>query len=86
MICGKKIEPQKHLIIFDEVQECPDALNCLKYFYENANEYHVISAGTLLAQPQSYPVGKVNVLNKSFIKTAKCGRLYVNMAIAKLYI
>ncbi len=67
MIRGKKIEPKRHLIIFDEVQECPDALNSLKYFYENANEYHVISAGsllgTLLAQPKSYPVGKVNVLN-----------------------
>ncbi len=67
MISGKKIEPGKHLIIFDEVQECPDALNCLKYFYENANEYHVISAGsllgTLLAHPKSYPVGKVNVMN-----------------------
>lgn len=40
---------------FDEVQECPDALNFLKYFYENVNEYYVISAGsllgTLLAQP-----------------------------------
>jgi len=67
MICGKKIEPEKHLIIFDEIQECPDALNSLKYFYENANEYHIISAGsllgTLLAQPKSYPVGKVNILN-----------------------
>ena len=67
MIRGRKIEPEKHLIIFDEVQECPEALNCLKYFYENANEYHVISAGsllgTLLAQPKSYPVGKVNILN-----------------------
>lgn len=67
MILGKKIEPQKHLIIFDEAQECPDALNSLKYFYENANEYHVMAAGsllgTLLAQPKSYPVGKVNVMN-----------------------
>lgn len=69
MIKGKKILPQKHLIIFDEVQECPDALNSLKYFCENANEYHVVSAGsllgTLLAQPKSYPVGKVNLLNIS---------------------
>lgn len=67
MIRGKKIEPEKHLVIFDEVQECPDALNSLKYFYENANTYHIISAGsllgTLLAQPKSYPVGKVNVMN-----------------------
>ncbi len=67
MIKGKKIEPEKHLLIFDEIQECPEALNTLKYFYEKANEYHVISAGsllgTLLAQPKSYPVGKVNILN-----------------------
>ena len=67
MIKGKKIEPQKHLIIFDEVQECPEALNSLKYFCEKAREYHIISAGsllgTLLAQPKSYPVGKVNVMH-----------------------
>lgn len=69
LIKGKKILPQKHLIIFDEVQECSAALNSLKYFCENANEYHIISAGsllgTLLAQPKSYPVGKVNLLNIS---------------------
>lgn len=63
MIRGKKIEPQKHLIIFDEVQECPEALNSLKYFLEKAGDYHIISAGTLLAQPKSYLVGKVNVMN-----------------------
>lgn len=67
MIRGKKIEPGKHLIILDEIQECPEALNSLKYFYEKANEYHIISAGsllgTLLAQPKSYPVGKVNIMN-----------------------
>lgn len=55
------------LIIFDEIQECPEALNTLKYFKENANEYHVIAAGsllgTLLAQPKSYPVGMVNLLD-----------------------
>lgn len=66
LIVEGKIEPEKHLIIFDEVQECPEALNTLKYFYEKANEYHVIAAGsllgTLLAQPKSYPVGKVNIL------------------------
>lgn len=67
LIKGKKILPGKHLIIFDEVQECSAALNSLKYFCENANEYHIISAGsllgTLLAQPKSYPVGKVNLLD-----------------------
>lgn len=67
MICGEKIEPAKTLIIFDEIQECPEALNALKYFKEKANEYHVIAAGsllgTLLAQPKSYPVGMVNLLD-----------------------
>ncbi len=69
LIKGKKILPEKHLIIFDEVQECSEALNSLKYFCEKANEYHIISAGsllgTLLAKPKSYPVGKVNLLNVS---------------------
>lgn len=67
LLKGKKIEPGRHLIIFDEIQECPEALNSLKYFCEKAGEYHIISAGsllgTLLAQPKSYPVGKVNIIN-----------------------
>ena len=67
MIAGEKILPEKTLIIFDEIQECPEALNTLKYFKEKANEYHVIAAGsllgTLLAQPKSYPVGMVNLLD-----------------------
>lgn len=69
LIAGVKILPIETLIIFDEIQECPDALNTLKYFKETANEYHVIAAGsllgTLLAQPKSYPVGMVNLLNIS---------------------
>ena len=64
---GQTIHPEKTLIIFDEIQECPEALNSLKYFKEKANEYHVIAAGsllgTLLAQPKSYPVGMVNLLD-----------------------
>lgn len=67
LICGKQIQPEKTLIIFDEIQECPEALNALKYFKEKANEYHVIAAGsllgTLLAKPKSYPVGMVNLLD-----------------------
>ena len=67
LISGSKILPRDTLIIFDEVQECPAALNSLKYFKEKANEYHVIAAGsllgTLLAQPKSYPVGMVNLLD-----------------------
>lgn len=67
MISDEKIEPEKTLIIFDEIQECPEALNTLKYFKEKANEYHLITAGsllgTLLAKPKSYPVGMVNLLD-----------------------
>ena len=67
MISGQKIIPVETLIILDEIQECPEALNTLKYFKEKANEYHVITAGsllgTLLAKPKSYPVGMVNLLH-----------------------
>jgi predicted AAA+ superfamily ATPase len=67
LIAGEKILPEKTLIIFDEIQECPEALNTLKYFREKASTYHVIAAGsllgTLLAQPKSYPVGMVNLLD-----------------------
>lgn len=67
MIAGEKILPGETLIIFDEIQECPEALNALKYFKEKANDYHVIAAGsllgTLLVKPKSYPVGMVNLLN-----------------------
>lgn len=66
LISGKKIDPGRTLILMDEIQECPAALGSLKYFCEGAREYHLIAAGsllgTLLAQPQSYPVGKVNLL------------------------
>ncbi len=67
LLSGQKITPHETLVIFDEIQECPAALNALKYFREKANEYHVITAGsllgTLLAQPKSFPVGQVNLLD-----------------------
>lgn len=67
MIAGEKILPGETLLIFDEIQECPEALNTLKYFREKANDYHVIAAGSLLgtflAKPKSYPVGMVNLLD-----------------------
>ena len=67
MISGEPIKPGNTLIILDEIQECPEALNSLKYFKERANEYHIVVAGsllgTLLAQPKSYPVGMVQILN-----------------------
>lgn len=65
-IYGKAILPEKTLIIFDEIQECHDALNSLKYFQEEANEYHIACAGSLLGirlSHTSFPVGKVEFLN-----------------------
>ena len=61
----KVIEPENTLIIFDEIQECPEALASLKYFCEKRNEYHVASAGSLLGVKltTSFPVGKVNFLD-----------------------
>ncbi|MDR3119788.1 MAG: ATP-binding protein [Clostridiales bacterium] len=62
----KAIIPGKTLIIFDEIQFCNRALTSLKYFCENAPEYHVICAGSLLgialSKPLSFPVGKVDFL------------------------
>ena len=65
-VYGKAIIPGKTLIIFDEIQECPNALNALKYFEEEAKEYHIISAGSLLGirlSHTSFPVGKVDFLD-----------------------
>ncbi|WP_206811300.1 ATP-binding protein [Paradesulfitobacterium ferrireducens] len=64
---GVTIEAENTLIIFDEVQEVPRALTSLKYFYENAPEYHVLAAGSLLGVAlhpgTSFPVGKVDFLD-----------------------
>ena len=61
------ILPHDTLIIFDEIQACSEALNSLKYFHENANDYHLVSAGSLLGiklnKLKSFPVGKVNFLD-----------------------
>jgi predicted AAA+ superfamily ATPase len=66
LLSGQSIVPGRTLIVFDEIQECPEALNALKYFHEKANTYHIIAAGsllgTLLSKPKSYPVGQVNLL------------------------
>ena len=63
---GQTITPEKTLIIFDEVQDCPKVINSMKYFCENAPEYHIACAGSLLgialAKPSSFPVGKVNFM------------------------
>lgn len=66
LYAGKKIDPDSTLLIFDEVQEVPRALSSLKYFYENAPQYHIICAGSLLGialhEGTSFPVGKVDFL------------------------
>jgi len=66
LYAGRKINPENTLLIFDEVQEVPKALSSLKYFYENAPQYHIVCAGSLLGialhQGTSFPVGKVDFL------------------------
>lgn len=76
---SQPIEPHKTLIIFDEIQQCNRALNCLKYFCENTPEYHIIAAGSLLgvsmSKGESFPVGKVEFLKMypiSFSEFLKC--------------
>lgn len=63
---NQKVLPEKTLVIFDEIQDCPNVINSLKYFCENAPQYHIACAGSLLgialAKPSSFPVGKVNFI------------------------
>lgn len=67
ILSNQQIEPEKTLLVFDEVQDCPEVIQSLKYFCENAPEYSVCCAGSLLgitlAKPASFPVGKVNFLS-----------------------
>lgn len=64
---GRKINPDNSLLIFDEIQEVPRALSSLKYFYEDAPQYNIVCAGSLLGIAMhggtSFPVGKVDFLN-----------------------
>ena len=64
---GVNIEPENTLIILDEIQETPKALKALKYFCENARQYHIVSAGSLLGvaihEGTSFPVGKVDFMD-----------------------
>jgi hypothetical protein len=81
LYCSVPIVAGKTLIIFDEIQECEEALNALKYFCEDAPQYHVIAAGSLLGvavkrKRMAVPVGKVNVMRmypitfKEFLRAA----------------
>ena len=84
LYAGHKIDPDNTLLIFDEVQEVPRALSSLKYFYENAPQYHIVCAGSLLGialhQGTSFPVGKVDFLKlhplsfKEFLMATDKGR------------
>ena len=71
ILSGKSLLPQKTLIIFDEIQASPEALNSLKYFCEEKSEYAIVAAGSLLGITLSaqvgFPVGKVN-----FLELAPC--------------
>lgn len=64
---GADIVPGETLIILDEIQECEAAITSLKYFQENANQYHIVAAGSLLGvatnKKRSFPVGKVDFLD-----------------------
>jgi len=64
---GIQIHPENTLLVFDEIQEAEGGLTSLKYFYENAPEYHVIAAGSLLGvalhSTKSFPVGKVDFMD-----------------------
>lgn len=67
LYAGRKINPNRTLLIFDEVQEVPRALSSLKYLYEDSPQYHIVCAGSLLGialhEGTSFPVGKVDFLS-----------------------
>lgn len=78
--CGKTIQSGTTLVMFDEIQECGRAITAMKYFCENAQEYHIVCAGSLLGialQKQlSFPVGKVDFLTlhpMSFLEYLRAG-------------
>lgn len=66
IVAGFIIKPEDTLIIFDEIQACPEAITALKYFQENSPEYSIFAAGSLLGvaihQGVSFPVGKVEFM------------------------
>lgn len=86
MMAGRAISPATTLIIFDEIQECNEALNSLKYFCEDAPEYSIVCAGSLLGVAlnragASFPVGKVDFMNLYPVSFAE----YLRAADEQLY-
>ncbi len=67
LFAGKPIDSENTLLVFDEIQEIPKALTALKYFYEDAPQYHIVCAGSLLGvalhEGTSFPVGKVEFMD-----------------------
>jgi predicted AAA+ superfamily ATPase len=67
IVAGFSIDPQNCLIIFDEIQACPEAITSLKYFYEERPESYILAAGSLLGvsihRGVSFPVGKVEFMS-----------------------
>ena len=95
LYAGKKIDADNTLLLFDEVQEVPRALTSLKYFYEDAPQYHIICAGSLLGIAlhggTSFPVGKVDFLSlyplsfKEFLM-ATAGERFVQLLDSQDYL
>lgn len=86
MMAGKAISSTATLIIFDEIQECNEALNSLKYFCEDAPDYSIVCAGSLLGVAlnragASFPVGKVDFMNLYPVSFAE----YLRAADTQLY-
>ncbi|MDM8557664.1 AAA family ATPase [Candidatus Parabeggiatoa sp. HSG14] len=89
LVVGKTIIPEKDLVIFDEIQECPKALTSLKYFNEEMSELALCCAGSLLGvklSSESFPVGKVNFLHlypmtfREFLQTLGKPKLIESLA------
>lgn len=93
--CDVPLDPDNTLIFFDEIQECEEALNSLKYFCEDAPEYHVIAAGSLLGvavkrKSMKVPVGKVDIVKmfpitfREFLRASDIGTYSFVENIVKL--
>lgn len=83
LFVGRKINPYNSLLIFDEVQEIPRALSSLKYFYENAPQYHIVCADSLLGialHEGSSMVLSVRVGGQRNMKLQSCGFVTVDLS------
>ena len=85
---GKVIDPKKCLLLFDEIQECPEALTSLKFFQEQLPSYFIVAAGSLLGvalhHQTSFPVGKVEFLDLFPLSFTEFLEAIGEMPLAKL--